>query len=71
METTNKRPAMIAFDIFSVQFTAKGRTRKGRKLDTVFYREGTTVDEVLDAEYRHWLGGPITATKQRTRKGGK
>ena len=51
------------FDSFNVYTVSKGR--RGRKLDTVFYLKGTTVDEVLDSEYRIWLGVTITVTKGR------
>lgn len=50
-----------SFDIYQVQ-----GGRKVRKLDTVFYLKGTTVDEVLDSEYKYWLGVTITATKGRS-----
>ena len=54
-----------SFNVYQIKRTASGNTRKGRKLDTVFYLKGTTVDEVLDSEYRNWLGEIITVTKGR------
>ena len=54
-----------SFNVYRLNVMPSGNTRKGRKLDTVFYLKGTTVDEVLDSEYRNWLGEIITVTKGR------